>query len=280
MDRAAGRTITCRRRRCWLLVTRGARAGVPIDCRCRPRRNLRYGQGSGRAGRRRGWHPAASTTRRPRCWQRSSWISSASSLPMIAIGRIPSSRSPPVRTSSVKSRWRQPSPTRGSWRPWRRPRECRPRVGFVLRYAPAMLDAARAGAERSDRNSTVLAGVSSRTGSSSTQRLPFTGRWTAHGPEAAQSSNTGFIRSTSPAGSWATSRASAPRAAPGFPSAPSQTDAGFAPVDVDDATAWLMEFAGGAIGVCHAGWATVGPTTGAGNPRLRHNRRRPLRPVG
>ena len=37
---------------------------------------------------------------------------------------------------------------------------------------------------------------------------------------------------------------------------------GFAGVDVDDGTAWLLEFAGGAIGLCHAGWATVGRPPG------------------
>src|SRR5215207_7096077 len=37
---------------------------------------------------------------------------------------------------------------------------------------------------------------------------------------------------------------------------------GFAAVDVDDGTAWLLEFAGGAIGLCHAGWATVGRPPG------------------
>jgi predicted dehydrogenase len=33
-------------------------------------------------------------------------------------------------------------------------------------------------------------------------------------------------------------------------------------VEVDDSTAWLMSFAGGAIGLCHAGWATVGRGAG------------------
>jgi predicted dehydrogenase len=37
---------------------------------------------------------------------------------------------------------------------------------------------------------------------------------------------------------------------------------GLATVDVDDGTAWLLEFAGGAIGLCHAGWATVGRPPG------------------
>jgi predicted dehydrogenase len=37
---------------------------------------------------------------------------------------------------------------------------------------------------------------------------------------------------------------------------------GFADVDVDDSTAWMMEFANGAIGVCHAGWATIGRPPG------------------
>ncbi|MGI8476874.1 MAG: Gfo/Idh/MocA family protein [Thermomicrobiales bacterium] len=33
---------------------------------------------------------------------------------------------------------------------------------------------------------------------------------------------------------------------------------GAAPVTVDDSTSWLMDFAGGATGMCHAGWSTVG----------------------
>jgi predicted dehydrogenase len=37
---------------------------------------------------------------------------------------------------------------------------------------------------------------------------------------------------------------------------------GIVPVQVDDSTAWLMEFANGAIGECHAGWATVGRPPG------------------
>jgi predicted dehydrogenase len=35
-----------------------------------------------------------------------------------------------------------------------------------------------------------------------------------------------------------------------------------AQVDVDDSAAWLMEFHGGAIGTCHASWATVGRPPG------------------
>ena len=34
------------------------------------------------------------------------------------------------------------------------------------------------------------------------------------------------------------------------------------PIDVEDSCAWLMEFAGGALGVAHAGWATVGRAPG------------------
>jgi predicted dehydrogenase len=34
------------------------------------------------------------------------------------------------------------------------------------------------------------------------------------------------------------------------------------PIDVDDSTAWLIEFERGAIGVCHAGWATAGRPPG------------------
>jgi predicted dehydrogenase len=41
------------------------------------------------------------------------------------------------------------------------------------------------------------------------------------------------------------------------PSRP-DTAGGTRPVKVDDSTGWLMAFAGGAIGVCHAGWATAG----------------------
>jgi predicted dehydrogenase len=33
-------------------------------------------------------------------------------------------------------------------------------------------------------------------------------------------------------------------------------------IDIDDSTAWLMEFASGATGICHAGWATVGRPPG------------------
>ncbi|HEY7036598.1 MAG TPA: Gfo/Idh/MocA family oxidoreductase [Thermomicrobiales bacterium] len=39
-------------------------------------------------------------------------------------------------------------------------------------------------------------------------------------------------------------------------------DGGTQPVEVDDSTAWLMEFANGATGICHAGWATVGRPPG------------------
>ena len=34
------------------------------------------------------------------------------------------------------------------------------------------------------------------------------------------------------------------------------------PIEVDDSTAWLMDFARGATGLCHAGWATVGRPPG------------------
>ena len=37
---------------------------------------------------------------------------------------------------------------------------------------------------------------------------------------------------------------------------------GVASVEVDDSTAWLMEFASGATGICHASWATVGRPPG------------------
>lgn len=37
---------------------------------------------------------------------------------------------------------------------------------------------------------------------------------------------------------------------------------GLATVEVDDSTAWLMEFADGAIAACHAGWSTVGRPPG------------------
>lgn len=37
---------------------------------------------------------------------------------------------------------------------------------------------------------------------------------------------------------------------------------GVADVLVDDSTAWIMEFANGGIGICHAGWATVGRPPG------------------
>jgi predicted dehydrogenase len=46
------------------------------------------------------------------------------------------------------------------------------------------------------------------------------------------------------------------------PRRPLPDGSSIANVDVDDSTAWLMEFASGAIGVCHAGWATVGRPPG------------------
>jgi predicted dehydrogenase len=33
-------------------------------------------------------------------------------------------------------------------------------------------------------------------------------------------------------------------------------------IDVEDSCSWLMEFANGALGVCHAGWATIGRAPG------------------
>jgi predicted dehydrogenase len=46
------------------------------------------------------------------------------------------------------------------------------------------------------------------------------------------------------------------------PTRPLPDEHGFATVDVDDGTAWLLEFASGAIGLCHAGWATTGRPPG------------------
>jgi predicted dehydrogenase len=46
------------------------------------------------------------------------------------------------------------------------------------------------------------------------------------------------------------------------PKRPLPDNDGFASIEVDDATGWLMEFSEGAIGVCHAGWATVGRPPG------------------
>ncbi len=43
---------------------------------------------------------------------------------------------------------------------------------------------------------------------------------------------------------------------------PSAEDGAPRPVEVEDSCAWLMEFASGATGVCHAGWATVGRAPG------------------
>jgi predicted dehydrogenase len=47
-----------------------------------------------------------------------------------------------------------------------------------------------------------------------------------------------------------------------IPERPTPDGDGFATVQVDDSTAWLMEFASTAIGECHAGWATVGRPPG------------------
>jgi predicted dehydrogenase len=47
-----------------------------------------------------------------------------------------------------------------------------------------------------------------------------------------------------------------------IPERPLPNGSEFAAVDVDDGTAWLMEFASGVIGLCHAGWATAGRPPG------------------
>lgn len=46
------------------------------------------------------------------------------------------------------------------------------------------------------------------------------------------------------------------------PERPLPDGSGSAVVDTDDSTAWLMAFASGATGVCHAGWSTVGRPPG------------------
>jgi predicted dehydrogenase len=43
---------------------------------------------------------------------------------------------------------------------------------------------------------------------------------------------------------------------------PSPTGGDAMPVEVDDSCGWLMNFANGALGVCHAGWSTVGRAPG------------------
>lgn len=47
-----------------------------------------------------------------------------------------------------------------------------------------------------------------------------------------------------------------------IPERPLPSGNGVAKVEVDDSCAWLMDFANGALGVCHAGWATVGRAPG------------------
>jgi predicted dehydrogenase len=47
-----------------------------------------------------------------------------------------------------------------------------------------------------------------------------------------------------------------------IPERPKDDAGGFAIIDVDDGTAWLMEFSGGALGVGYAGWATAGRPPG------------------
>lgn len=47
-----------------------------------------------------------------------------------------------------------------------------------------------------------------------------------------------------------------------IPERPQPDGSGIAAVDVDDGTAWLMEFASGAIGLCHASWAIAGRPPG------------------
>jgi predicted dehydrogenase len=43
---------------------------------------------------------------------------------------------------------------------------------------------------------------------------------------------------------------------------PGDDGKGMLPVDVEDSCGWLMDFANGALGVCHAGWSTVGRAPG------------------
>jgi predicted dehydrogenase len=47
-----------------------------------------------------------------------------------------------------------------------------------------------------------------------------------------------------------------------IPERPLRDESGSIAIEVDDSTAWLMEFVNGAIGVCHAGWATAGRPPG------------------
>jgi predicted dehydrogenase len=47
-----------------------------------------------------------------------------------------------------------------------------------------------------------------------------------------------------------------------IPERPLPDGTGTVAIDVDDSCAWLMEFASGALGVAHAGWATIGRAPG------------------
>lgn len=47
-----------------------------------------------------------------------------------------------------------------------------------------------------------------------------------------------------------------------IPERPLSDGSGTALVTVDDSCAWLMDFANGALGICHAGWATIGRAPG------------------
>ena len=46
------------------------------------------------------------------------------------------------------------------------------------------------------------------------------------------------------------------------PARPGPDGSGSLPVEVEDSCGWLMDFANGALGVCHAGWSTVGRAPG------------------
>jgi predicted dehydrogenase len=46
------------------------------------------------------------------------------------------------------------------------------------------------------------------------------------------------------------------------PQRPGPDGTGSLPVEVEDSCGWLMDFASGALGVCHAGWSTVGRAPG------------------
>jgi predicted dehydrogenase len=140
-------------------------------------------------------------------------------------------------------------------------RAVRTRVGFTLRYAPAMLRL-RELVEEGAIGTPQLLQAFQQNGQFLDPATPF--HWKMDRVRTGGGAIVEYGIHTFDIARWimgeivsvcASSRTWIPRRL--LPEEPA-----LATVDVDDGTAWLMEFASGAMGVCHAGWATAGRPPG------------------